>query len=204
MHARSLLLSALIALPGLLLAQDAPADSAPAESALFHRGQWAMQFGGGADLFSLGALRFTSARSAWLLDLDVFARRTDGEFTDGSGPHPAKDRVMDVGVRIGRRGYRTPRGKVVSFHSIAIEGYYTKSEVDFGAIGRSLYDAWSAGLYTDVGAAYHVASNLSLGGIASLGGGYIYTKQEQTTATLETDGFYLRGIRVVFAATISF
>ena len=69
---RSALL-ALAAIPGFLIAQ-VPPDSQP-----FHRGQWAMQFGGGSDLFSLGVLLFTSPRSAWLLDFSNSVTVLDGE-----------------------------------------------------------------------------------------------------------------------------
>src|SRR2546427_13170242 len=66
---------ALSLIPLCLAAQESP----------FHGGQWAMQFGGNANLFSLGVLRFTSAHSAWLLDLSNTAQVISATGTDNFG-----------------------------------------------------------------------------------------------------------------------
>src|SRR5258705_13287062 len=63
---------ALSLIPLCLAAQESP----------FHGGQWAMQFGGGSSLFSLGVLKFTSPRSAWLLDLATSASILNAKSTD--------------------------------------------------------------------------------------------------------------------------
>ncbi|HMG19514.1 MAG TPA: hypothetical protein VK573_12370, partial [Gemmatimonadales bacterium] len=98
MNARHLLLSALVLLPGTLIAQDSvPVSDSPP----FHRGQWAVQFGGGVNLFSLGVLRFTSPKSAWLLDVDASAFILNGKLTDnfGGGTTDAHDHFKSVNAR---------------------------------------------------------------------------------------------------------
>src|SRR6266516_794598 len=66
---------ALSLIPLCLAAQESP----------FHGGQWAMQFGGNANLFSLGVLHFTSARSAWILDLSNSTTVINATNTDKFG-----------------------------------------------------------------------------------------------------------------------
>src|SRR6058998_709671 len=66
---------ALSLIPLCLAAQESP----------FHGGQWGMQFGGNSNLFSLGVLRFTSAHSAWLLDLSNAANVISATNTDKIG-----------------------------------------------------------------------------------------------------------------------
>jgi hypothetical protein len=184
-----------------MLAQDVAPDSSS-----FHRGQWAMQFGGGSSLFNLGILRFTSQRSAWLLDVDVTAVLVNGTFTDVSGTTESDDKSAVGFLRLGRRSYHRPRGKVVAFHSFATEFGYQYLKRDIGAGGNLSIKQWSAGLYADVGAAYRLTPNLSLGGNASVSAGYLKRRSQQafTTATLKGDGFYFQGLQVLFAVGIYF
>lgn len=201
MQLRTLVVSTLFLLPATLLSQDAPTDSSS-----FHRGQWAMQFGGGSSLFNLGLLRFTSPRGAWLLDLDVTAVLVNGTATDVSGTTEADDKNASGLLRLGRRSYHRPRGKIVAFHSLATEFGYQYIKRDFsGGVGQTIKQ-WSAGLYADVGAAYHVTENLSLGGNASVSAGYLKRRIVQTgvSATMKGDGSYFQGLQVLFAVGIYF
>ena len=201
MNTRPLLLSALVLLPGTLLAQDTPPDSTP-----FHRGQWAMQFGGGSSMFNLGLLRFTSPKSAWLLDFDVTSVLVNGTITDVSGTNESDDKSASGLLRLGRRSYNRPRGKVVAFHSFAAEVGYQYDKRDVGGGSSQLFHQWSAGVYTDVGAVYRVTESLSLGGNASVSAGYLKRKIEQpfVAATLKGEGFYFQGLQVLFAVGIYF
>ena len=52
------LVLALSLIPSALCAQE------------FHAGQWGVQFGGGLSLPSIGVMRFTGPRTAWLLNLE--------------------------------------------------------------------------------------------------------------------------------------
>ena len=199
MQVRVLALSVLTLLPGALLAQDTtPPDSQP-----FHRGQWAMQFGGGANLFNLGALHFTSPTSALLLDVEFLAIIVNGEHRDFSGTTPSEDKLTQLNLRLGRRSYRTPRGRIVSFHSLAVEGGYYGRLLDY-QFGRQRVRQWNAGLYWEVGAAYRATPSLSLGGNASVSGGYMYQRREDTGSVTKGDGFYFQGVHAVFAVGIYF
>ena len=191
-------LAAVLALPGTSRAQETPPDSLP-----FHRGQWAMQFGGGADLFNLGVLKFTSPRSAKLLELDFLAIIMNGHRTDFSGTAESDDKVTQFNVRLGKRSYRTPRGRIVSFHSLAFEAGYYGRLLDY-QFGRQRVRQWNAGLYWEVGAAYRVTPSLSLGGTASVSAGYLYQRREDTGTTTKGGGYYFQGIHSVFAVGIYF
>jgi len=198
MHARALALSVLALFPGVLRAQDTTTDSTA-----FHAGQWAAQFGGGANLFNLGVLKFTSPTSAKLLEIDFLAIIVDGHRTDFSGTAESDDKVTQLNVRLGKRSYRTPRGKIVSFHSLALEAGYFGRLLDF-QFGRQRARQWNAGLYWEVGAAYRVTPSLSVGGTASVSAGYLYQRREDTGTVTRGSGFYFQGIHPVFAVGIYF
>jgi len=201
MNTRSLLLSALLLLPGTLRAQE----DTTADSLLFRRGQWAMQFGGGSSLFSLGLLKFTSPKSAWLLDVDVFAVLVNGTFSSGlSGTSDAQDRDTNGFVRLGRRSFHKPRGKVVPFHSFAAEWGYQNSTVDLGGGNRQMINQWNAGLYFDVGGVYRISPSFSVGGNASLSGGYLERTIDTFSGRFKGNGPYVQGVRVLFAVGIYF
>ena len=200
MLARALALSVLALLPSALPAQDTPSDSS------FHAGQWAVQFGGGLNLFSLGALRFTAPRRAWLLDLGVSAVIVNGKSTDpfGGGTADAHDHFTAVSARVGRRFYGGGRGKIAPFHAIALEGGYQNRESEPIPGTRLVAQQTYAGLYWEVGAAYRIASSLSVGGTGSVSAGYLHRKQENPTTIFKGNGFYLNGVQVQLVVGIYF
>ena len=202
MNARPLLLSALLLLPASLCAQE---DATGTDSLLFRRGQWAMQFGGGSSFFSLGLLKFTSPKSAWLLDFQVSAVLVNGTFTSGlSGTSDAQDRETSGFVRLGRRSFHRPRGKVVPFHSFAAEWGYLNSTFDLGGGNRQMINQWNAGLYFDVGGVYRLTPSFSVGGNASLSGGYLDRRIDTFSGRFKGKGPYMQGVRVLFAVGIYF
>jgi hypothetical protein len=205
MQARALVLSTLCFLPGRLHGQEV-ASPQPFDSLAFHRGQWAVQFGGGLNLFSLGALRFTGEKTAWLLDFDVAATIVNGERTDnlGGGTADSKDHFAAASVRVGKRFYGSRRGKVFPFHSLALEGGYQDRKVEFAPGIRQVINQWYAGLYWEVGAAYRIAPALSVGGTGSISGGYVRRKSEDPNSTFKGGGFYVNGPQVLFAVGIYF
>jgi len=201
MNRRSLLLSVLLLLPGTLRAQEVTAP----DSLLFRDGQWAMQFGGGSSLFSLGLLKFTSPKSAWLLDFDVSAVLVNGTFTSGvSGTSDANERDTNGFVRLGKRSFHKPRGKVVPFHSFAAEWGYQNSTFDLGGGARQMVNQWNAGLYFDVGGVYRLSPSFSVGGNASVSGGYLDRIIDTPSGKFKGNGPYLQGVRVLFAVGIYF
>lgn len=196
--AKLLLVLALI--PVRLIAQESTTDTTP-----FHGGQWAMQFGGGASLFSLGVLRFTGPRGAWLLDVATSAQFLDAKRTDklGGTTTSADQQFMDVDVRLGRRFYQTPRRHVVSFQTIAVEGGFNDQMVDVPQ-GNVRQTISYTGLNFEIGGAYMVTSSVSLGGTASIGTGYYNLKQDDPFTINKGHGWYVDGIQVLFALALYF
>ena len=194
------LLLALALIPCRLIAQESTTDTTP-----FHRGQWAVQFGGGLNLFSFGVLRFTSPRSAWVLDLTTYAQFLDSKRTDnlGGGTTSADDQVIAIDARLGRRFYQSPRRQVVSFQSFGVEGALLDQFSDYptGTIRRTV---WSAGLHGDVGGSYMVTQSLSLGASAGISAGYFSRKDTDFSFTSKGSGWYIDGVRVVFLAGLYF
>jgi hypothetical protein len=147
-----------LASPG---ASPAAADSLP-----FRAGQWGAEFGLDNGVFGLGALRFGSARSAWLLDASFSASWSEQEM---SMSEDRETRSTFVGVRTGPRRYRPLGPDVASYAGAGVLGSYSWQDAngdDFR--GRS----WQAGLYAELGAAYFVTDRLSLGAQASAAAAY--------------------------------
>src|SRR5689334_2136899 len=94
-----------------------------------------MQFGGNANLFSLGVLRFTSGHSAWLLDLANSATVINATSTDKfSGTTTSADQqFINLDVRLGKRFYQARHVKIVSFQTLAVEGGMSDQMIDMSA-----------------------------------------------------------------------
>src|SRR5213592_1867175 len=116
---------ALSLIPLCLAAQESP----------FHGGQWAMQFGGNSNLFSLGVLHFSSARSAWILDLSNSVTVLNATNTDkfGGTSTSADQQFINLDARLGKRHYHTGNAKVVSFQTLALEGGWSDQMVNVAA-----------------------------------------------------------------------
>lgn len=192
---------ALLLIPFSLSGQESTAS----DTARFHGGQWGMQFGGGSDLFSLGVLRFTSARSAWLLDLSTSVTFVNARSTDkfGGTTTSADQQFVNFAVRLGRRTYQSPRRSVVSFQTLAVEGAVQDQMIDV-SVGNVRQTIWSAGLHGELGGAYLLTPSVSVGGTAGISAGYLSFKQDDPAAADKGSGFYFDGVRVVLALGLYF
>lgn len=152
----------LVAVPLGLAAQETPA----ADTTPFRRGQWAAQFGGGASLLTLGVLRFSSPRSAWVLDARVSGGHGHSEstFADSTGDTTFTSFSSNAGVtfRVGRRFLRTARRAVVTFFGFGVLGGFSH---DAGGSGRNVGESngWNAGAFGELGGTYLVNDNFGVG-----------------------------------------
>jgi len=187
-------------IPAYLAAQDSTASNATG----FRGGQWAMQFGGNANLFSLGVLRFTSGHSAWLLDLANSATVINATSTDKfSGTTTSADQqFINLDVRLGKRFYQARHVNIVSFQTLAVEGGMSDQMIDMSA-GNLRQTTWYTGLNGELGAAYMLTSGVSVGGTANFSAGYLSYKSNNPAATATGHGFY-DGIRVLVALGLYF
>jgi len=192
MHRRtSLLLLSL--LPACLTAQESP----------FHGGQWAMQFGGNANFYSLGVLRFTGPRGAWILDLSNSTTVIDAKNTDNVGTVTNADQqIISLDTRLGRRFYQARQSKIVSFQTLALEFGWSDQLINFPT-NHFRQTRWNSGLGLELGAAYMLSPGISLGGTAGLSAGYLSYKQHTTVDHETGHGFY-SGVRVFVALGIYF
>ncbi|HYU30382.1 MAG TPA: hypothetical protein VEK83_15235 [Gemmatimonadales bacterium] len=190
------LVVALSLLPSCLIAQES--DSTP-----FHHGQWAMQFGGNSNLFSLGVLRFTSAHAAWLLDLSNAANVISAKSTDNFGTTTSADQqYINLDVRLGKRFYQTAHPKVASFETLALEGGLTDQAFD---LTGSHYRQTStyAGIDGELGGAYMLTSGVSVGGTAIFSAGYLSFKGNDSFSRQQGHGYY-NTIRLLVALGLYF
>jgi hypothetical protein len=169
----------------------------------FHAGQWALQFGAGGSfgLASIGILKFTSSRSAWMLRFDVDGEFLKGQTTDASGTSSnSKDHFVFFATGFGKRFYQAPRQKVRSFQSIGVIGSYSNQQTERSGSGFT-FRRWAAGLLGELGAGYWVTPSLSLGGTANLSAGYSDRHEVNglnTTGQITTNesGWFVSGVDV--------
>ncbi len=156
----------------------------PPDTTSFRSGQWAMQFGGGFNLATLGLLKFTEPARAWLVDLAV----------DGGHDHSTihitspTDTTLssysshaNITLRLGRRFYRARSGRVVSFQTLGVLGGFRHSAGSSSFGGGGSTNGWSAGAFGEIGAAVLVASKLSVGGTA--GASFTYARSVSRSST---------------------
>jgi hypothetical protein len=167
--------AALLVLAHALNAQSpspAAPTSQPADSLPFRKGQWGAQFTGGPELTSLGALRFTSPRAAWLLQLDANLAHEKQRIESGpDGPFPAAEErrytTGAAGLRVGRRSYRALGRRVAGFSTAGLTARYMRSEQNGGPVavyGTSI----GGGLFGDLGATYLVSEHFGIGASTGL------------------------------------
>ncbi len=183
---------ALSLLPGYVAAQETATDTTG-----FHAGQWALQFGAGFGLANVGILRFSGPRSAWMLLFDFDAQFLSGTSTDFAGASSdTDDRDVFFATGVGKRFYQAPRHKIRSFQSVGVAGSYTDQKQTFsGSVFKNTQ--WRAGLMGELGAGYWVTPNLSLGGTASVFGGYAHQRSENGTASSRENGWFVSGVNVL-------
>ena len=157
---------------GLVLAVPSPSGAQQVDSLPFRAGQWGAEFTA-SDFSGVGALRFTSSRSAWLIDVQ-------GRFTRQSGDSDSPSRYEIVSdsdalqLRLGWRRYGTLAPRVVRHVGVGVLGRYASSEQSPGAFSisapfsfESTRSDYSAGAFAEVGAQWLITSNLGLGAIWS-------------------------------------
>jgi hypothetical protein len=177
--------------------------SGAADTTQFHRGQWGMQFGGNANLFSLGILRFTSAHSAWLLDLSNAANVISASSTDNFGTTSRADQqFINLDVRLGKRFYQTRHPKVVSFQTLGLEGGLTDQALDVTGTHFRQTTTY-AGINGEIGGAYLLTSGVSVGGTASISAGYLSFKSNDSFGREKGHGYY-NTVRVMIALGLYF
>jgi hypothetical protein len=143
-------------------------DSVPRDSTPFRRGQWALQFGAGASLASVGALKFTTPTRAWLLDLQLTAGHSH------STTRFSSDTVADeffshaqLTARVGRRFYEVRHREVAGYQTLGVLAGFThlcSGTSGFQAGGGFCANGWTAGAFGELGGAYLLTSHLSIGG----------------------------------------
>jgi len=106
---------------------------------------------------------------------------------------------------LGRRFYQGPGQKIVSFQTLGfLGGFSHNGGSSFGrASGET--NGWSAGLFGELGAAFFVASKLSLGGTATATLTYTRSRTESSTGDRSTAWSYQGSAPAIrFVATIYF
>lgn len=141
----------------------------------FRKGQWAAQFGASPSFVSLGFLRFTSEKRAWLLDARFNLTESDGEsrvtIDTVTQTSETRSSIGSFSTRIGRRFYPTLGDRTAGSFTIGASGGYGRS-TRIRSTDRFRVSTWSVGIFGDVGADYLLTHKLSIGGSFGLRADY--------------------------------
>jgi hypothetical protein len=160
----------LLGTPACLAAQsDAPIPTARTATPVFRAGQWAarFEFGGsysGPTYYGVGALRFTSARSAWTLSAGSIGSQVESQ-ASGLAYHQDLERLQGA---IGRRWYRPGHSRVRPFGEVGVTGLFVRGHRKILSVTQTTR-GYGGGIYGSLGAAVFLAPALSLGASWSAG-----------------------------------
>ena len=165
-----------------LLVDAAPALAQAAEPAgalPFRRGQWGTEFGVSTDFPSVGFFRFFSDRNALLLDVDVNYIRYTDEFDSPAGPIPNDDySESDVTARLGIRHYRPIVDRVVGVSTFGVIGSRFAEWAETEDEAAMELSGFEGGVFGELGGAWMVTRNLSLGGSYQAAATFFNVRQE--------------------------
>jgi hypothetical protein len=133
-----------------------------------------MQFGGSSGFGSLGLLRFSSPRRAWLFDLQGSGGHTHtsaNTFTSQATPT----------ARLGRRFYQLRATHIASFQTLGISGVFQHQ-----CSNGICTNGWTAGVFGGLGGAYLLTPHLSIGGEMGIQVAYGYTRSKSYSPFLQT------------------
>jgi hypothetical protein len=184
---------AFILIPACLTAQE------------FRAGQWGVQFAGGLSLPSIGVMRFTGPRTAWLLDLNFSGRVMNGTRPDGGGgTADADERAVSFSADLGKRFYQDVRQQVRTHQSIGLTGGYLNQKTNAVTGPDIAFNQWFGGVFGELGGAYWVVPSLSVGATGSIAAGYLHEKRTDFFGTLERTGFSVSGVELLFVVGLYF
>ena len=172
--AASLLVASALATP-LAAQQPDTAGALP-----FRGGQWATQFGFDGNFVSAGALRFRSARTAYVVD--GFARASRVRYENPASLETERQTNTDFAfaLQAGMRRYRAVAERVNAFGGAGLRSQVSSSRALMeGAPSGYAQRFGTAGLYGEVGATWMVSRNLGLSGATQLGANYLWHTVEQ-------------------------
>ena len=154
------------------LCSGTAAAQAP-DSLTFHRGQWGAEFNISGGFFSAGALRFTSATHAWLLDLGAGYSHNSFSGPAGSGSGNLTTITAELGSRshhsIGHRLYRlTTIGALLNYGRQSTTGGSTNRTTGVGVFG-DLGATWLVTPHMGIGARWRVTASYVHGSSTNAG-----------------------------------
>ena len=200
-----LLLPALGVLPLSLFAQD---STTRVVETPFRRGQWAAQFQMGSGFTSVGFLKFRSPTRAIVLDLRLTGSHEEATRTDTSGTQfVGLNSSALTQLRWGFRSIHAMETRVVSHHTLGLlAGFDHGAARGPGFTTQS--NAWSAGVFGDLGATYLVTPKFGLGVLATVALGYTnrVTTLQTTTEKRSARNWAIDGeaVNAALVATLFF
>lgn len=167
--------AATFSLPGVARAQqdtNVSADDSP-----FRSGQIGAEFGIGGSFASVGLLRFSDPQRAWLLDLQAIAARHSA--ATSLDDEESTDTGHSLALRLGHRRYRAVTTSVQRFTTFGVSGRVSGGSSDNGGWSEN-----GAGAFAELGGAWMVRPNFSLGAVWSASLEYQRYTDERPTSVL--------------------
>ena len=127
------------------------------DSALFHKGQWGVDFRVGSGFAGVGALHFTSPTHATLLDL------SGGYSHVSNTTSPAfRASIANASLSLGSRAYHLIDPHVYRWTTIGLSFLYNRQSVTQGTATQTI-KGYGAGVFVNLGGTWLVTPHLGLG-----------------------------------------
>lgn len=160
-----------------------------ADASHFRPGQMGVEFGVGGTFTSVGLLRFTDLRRALLFDVQAqLGRRSNGSSIAGvSLPDEDAETTYLLSTRLGLRRYRAVTENVERFATLGVQAQFSRTSLELRP--SFVTETKAGGAFAELGAAWMVTPNLSLGAVwnASL----LYASDTRTVLGNETNSSQL-------------
>lgn len=164
--------SSFVLVASFILASRSQAQATPSDSVVSRPRQWGA-FGSILGYASVGVMRFSSARRAFTLDVDLSEANTRQRVEEPSGIGNQNGDQFYVATRLGMRNYRTMSHEVVSFVGFGPRVALGGSTSKYGSAGRTSATSWEGGGFFDFGVAAAIQRRLLVGATAGATAGYL-------------------------------
>lgn len=172
----------------------------------FRRGQWAAQFQAGTSFGSLGFIKFRSPTRALVLDVRLGGSHTEALDTDSSGTRFSfLSSSAFTQLRFGWRRYSGGATNTVAHLSFGLLAGFDH-DVSASSGGENSSNAWTAGVFGDVGGTYLVTSKFGIGALASAELSYWSREATSSPSQIKRRTWFIGGsaISASLVATVFF
>jgi hypothetical protein len=154
---------------GIAVVAAQAAQAQDPDSVVFHRGQWGADFRIGSGFSSAGAIHFSSATHAQLVDIGAgYSHNTSNQ----PGNYSAEASGGNASLRLGIRSYHSIDRRLYRWTTFGVAVNYNRQTNTYQDTLTSTSVGGGMGLFANVGATWLVTPHLGIGALWEIGVNY--------------------------------